>query len=106
MRSLLKPSSQPFLKSEYLQITVTTFLTVFLAELGDKTQLTTLMITAESHNPLVVFLSAAIALVLTSFLGVVAGKWLAKTLSPQLLNTLTGLSFLLLALGLLWDAVA
>ncbi len=77
---------------------------MFLAEVGDKTQITTMMITAESDLPLVVFFGAAIALVLTSFLGVVGGKWLSRKLSPYWLDTLAGLSFLILAIALLWDA--
>ncbi len=97
------PSSR--IKAEHLQIATTTFLTVFLAELGDKTQITTLMIAAESKSPLIVFLGAAIALVTTSFLGVAAGKWLAKHVSPNTLNTVAGLSFLLLAISLVWDAI-
>lgn len=94
------------LKSEHIQIVSTTFITVFLAEIGDKTQLTTLMIAAQSHQPLIVFAGAAIALVSTSLLGVLAGKWLAKTFSPSLLNTLAGLSFLILSVSLLWEAIA
>lgn len=93
-------------KSKHWQIASTTFITVFLAEIGDKTQLTTLMISAQSHQPWIVFGGAAIALVSTSLLGVIAGKWLAKTFSPSLLNTLAGLSFLILSISLLWDAIA
>jgi len=92
-------------KSANWQIVTTTFITIFLAEIGDKTQLTTLMIAAQSHEPWIVFAGAAIALVSTSLLGVIAGKWLAKTFSPRLLNTLAGLSFLILSLSLLWEAV-
>jgi len=101
--SVSQPKNQ--IKAEHLQIATTTFITVFLAEIGDKTQLTTLMIAAQSHQPWIVFIGAAIALVSTSLLGVLAGKWLAKTFSPKLLNTLAGLSFLILSISLLWDAV-
>ncbi len=89
-----------------LQIIGTTFVSIFLAELGDKTQLSTLAIAAESDHSLEVFLGAAIALMLTSFLGVLAGKWLAQYLSRDLLDTLSGLCFLLLAVGLLWEAMS
>lgn len=99
----VQTESQP--KSEHLQIVSTTFITVFLAEIGDKTQLTTLMISAQSHQPWIVFTGAAIALVSTSLLGVLAGKWLAKTFSPNLLNTLAGLSFMILSISLLWEAI-
>jgi len=108
--SSLKPlpavsPTQSQVTSEHWQIAITTFITVFLAEIGDKTQLTTLMIAAQSHQPWIVFGGAAIALVSTSLLGVLAGKWLAKTFSPNLLNTLAGLSFLILSISLLWDAI-
>ncbi len=99
-----QPKSKP--KSEHWQIITTTFITVFLAEIGDKTQLSVLVISAQSHQPWIVFAGAAIALVSTSLLGVIAGKWLAKTFSPSLLNTLAGLSFLILSLSLLWEAIA
>ncbi|PZO43518.1 MAG: UPF0016 domain-containing protein [Pseudanabaena frigida] len=98
--------SKSQLKSEHWQIVSTTFITVFLAELGDKTQLTTLMISAQSHQPWIVFAGAAIALVSTSLLGVLTGKWLAKTFSQSSLNTLAGLSFLILSISLLWEAIA
>ncbi|MFN6141034.1 MAG: TMEM165/GDT1 family protein [Pseudanabaena sp.] len=103
LQSVSQPQSQ--IKVEHWQIVITTFITVFLAEIGDKTQLTTLMIAAQSHQPWIVFGGAAIALVSTSLLGVLAGKWLAKTFSPNLLNTLAGLSFLFLSISLLWDAI-
>ena len=79
---------------------------MFLAEIGAKTQLTTLVIAAQSHQPWSVFTGEAIALVLTSLVGVIAGKWLAKTFSPSLLNTLAVLSFLVLSIILLWEAIA
>jgi Ca2+/H+ antiporter, TMEM165/GDT1 family len=63
-----------------------------------------MMIAAESDLPLIVFLGAAIALVLTSLLGVIGGKWLSLKFSPYWLDTLAGLSFLILAIALLWDA--
>ncbi|MBD2187250.1 TMEM165/GDT1 family protein [Pseudanabaena mucicola] len=108
LQESLPDKSQSKLPStaEHWQIVSATFITVFIAELGDKTQLTTLVIAAQSHQPWIVFAGAAIALVSTSLLGVLAGKWLAKTFSPNLLNTLAGLSFLILSISLLWDAIA
>ncbi|MCS6960042.1 MAG: TMEM165/GDT1 family protein [Pseudanabaenaceae cyanobacterium SKYGB_i_bin29] len=82
------------------------FLTVLVAELGDKTQLSTFMLSAQSSEPWVVFLGAGSALLLTTLLGVLAGTWLAQYATPKLLETLTGISYLLLAVGLLWDAVS
>ena len=82
-----------------------TFLTIFLAEMGDKTQLATLLISAESQSPWIVFIGAAGALITTSLLGVLVGQWLAKRLSPQSLDTAAGSLLLLIAVMLLWDIV-
>ncbi len=82
-----------------------TFLTIFAAELGDKTQIATLMMTAQSHAPWVVFLGAASALIATSLIGVVIGRWLAKNVSEQTLRTVTGASLLVVSTLLLWDMV-
>lgn len=98
LNQAIYPTAQP-------QIALAAFGAIFIAELGDKTQLTTLTLAAESHNPLIVFLGVAIALISTSLLGVLAGKWLGQKIPPQLLNTLTGLVFLILALKLLAEIV-
>ena len=82
-----------------------TFLTIFAAEFGDKTQIATLMMTAQSHAPWVVFLGAASALISTSLVGVIVGRWLAKNLSEETLKTVTGASLLVIAALLLWDMV-
>lgn len=63
-----------------------TFITIFLAEMGDKTQLVTLLMSAESQSPWIVFLGSAIALITTSLLGVLIGYWLSKRLDPKTLD--------------------
>jgi len=73
---------------------LTVFTTVFVAELGDKTQLATLLYAAEaSHPKLTVFVAASAALVLTSALGVLAGSALSHYLDPRLLRWIAGLGF-------------
>jgi putative Ca2+/H+ antiporter (TMEM165/GDT1 family) len=84
-------------------IYASTFLTIFLAECGDKTQLSTLLMSAESQSPWIVFLGAAAALITTSLLGVLLGQWLAKHLSPRKLEVAAGTSLLLIAIALVWD---
>jgi len=87
------------------KIFVSTFITIFLAEIGDKTQLTTLLMTAESHNPWIVFAGAGSALVLTSFLGVLVGQWLASRISPRTLELAAGSSLLLISVLLFWEVL-
>lgn len=87
-------------------IFVTTFLTIFLAEIGDKTQLSTLLMSAESHSPWVVFLGSAAALITTSLLGVVVGSWMANRLSPKTVEKASGIMLLFISVMLFWDLIA
>ena len=77
-----------------------TFTTVFLAELGDKTQLATLLLSAQSGRPLLVFVGAALALVSTSLVGVLLGQWLSRHLPPQQLERLAGGLMLILGVAI------
>lgn len=88
-----------------LQIFTSTFFAVFLAELGDKTQLTTLLMSAQSQTPWIVFLGASAALIGTSLVGVLVGRWLARHVSAKTIETATGAILLLIAVMLLWDVV-
>ncbi len=90
-------------KISQIEIFTSTFITIFCAELGDKTQVTTLLMSAESHQPWIVFAGAGTALILTSLLGVLVGRWLSKRLSPRTLETASGGILLVIAASLLWD---
>ncbi|AFZ34620.1 protein of unknown function UPF0016 [Stanieria cyanosphaera PCC 7437] len=83
-----------------------TFITIFLAEIGDKTQLVTLFMSAESQSPWIVFLGAAMALVATSLLGVLIGYWLAKKLSPKTLDLGIAILLLLITGWLIQDIIS
>ncbi len=77
-----------------LQIFLSTFVMIFLAELGDKTQISTFAFATESKSPLSVFIGAALALVCTSFLGVVLGGILGKLVPERVMKILAALVFL------------
>jgi putative Ca2+/H+ antiporter (TMEM165/GDT1 family) len=83
----------------------TTFITIFLAEIGDKTQLSTLLMSAQSHSPWVVFMGSAAALITTSLLGVLLGSWIANRLSPKTVEKSAGVMLLLISIMLFWDVV-
>ncbi|OUL19808.1 UPF0016 family membrane protein [Nostoc sp. RF31YmG] len=83
----------------------TTFVTIFLAEIGDKTQLSTLLMSAESHAPWIVFMGSGAALITTSLLGVLLGSWIANRLSPKTVEKSAGVMLLLISLMLFWDVV-
>lgn len=82
-----------------LKTFMTTFWLVFLAELGDKTQLATMSLAAEHKSLWPVFAGAATALVLTSLLGVLAGGALSRLVPATYLNTGAALGFI--AIGVL-----
>ncbi len=100
-------NSQQVLADKKLSVSVfgSTFLTIFLAELGDKTQVTTLLMSAESHAPWMVFAGAGTALVATSLIGVLLGQWLAKWLSPKTLETSAGVTMLIISALVFWDVL-
>jgi len=79
------------IEKNFLSIFITSFTTIFIAELGDKTQLATLMLSAESGRPLIVFIGSSIALLCTSIGGVLIGKWLSKKVSKERLSLFSGL---------------
>ena len=82
-----------------------TFITIFLAELGDKTQVTTMLMSAESQSPLVVFAGAGLALVATSLIGVLLGRWLSTRVSEKTLDICAGVLLLFITIGLVGDIV-
>ncbi len=84
---------------------LSTFITIFLAELGDKTQVATLLLSAQSHAPVVVFLGAGLALIATSLIGVSLGQWMSKRVSEEALDTCAGVILLLITIGLVGDIV-
>lgn len=84
---------------------LSTFITIFLAEIGDKTQVATLLLSAESKAPFTVFLGAGLALVSTSLIGVLLGQWMSKRVSEDTLDTCAGILLLLITIGLVGDIV-
>ncbi|MFM7648235.1 MAG: TMEM165/GDT1 family protein [Cyanobium sp.] len=84
---------------------ITTFTTVFLAELGDKTQLAALLLSAESGRPAVVFVGASLALICSSLVGVLLGRWLSTVMAPAQLERAAGVLMVTLGLWLGRQAV-
>ena len=91
------------IEKSFLSIFITTFTTIFIAELGDKTQIATLMLSAESGKPLIVFLGSALALISSSVVGVLIGKWLSKKISPSKFSLGTGCLMIILSSFLAYD---
>ena len=84
-----------------LTLLFTTFVTVFLAEMGDKTQLTTITLSSTTNKPLAVFLGSSIALILATLLGALAGGSIANLIPAFLLKMLSGIVFLIIGITLI-----
>jgi putative Ca2+/H+ antiporter (TMEM165/GDT1 family) len=88
-----------------LKLFSTVFATVFLAELGDKTQIATLTFASdERHSRMAVFLGAASALVASAALGVLGGTLLRGWMNPRVLEAIAGVLFLVLGAWTLFGA--
>ncbi len=87
------------------KLLLTVFTAIFIAELGDKTQLATLLFAADKDvSKLTVFVGASLALILASAIGVLAGGLIAHTISAKVLNYVAGSGFILIGLWTLWQA--
>jgi putative Ca2+/H+ antiporter (TMEM165/GDT1 family) len=86
-----------------LRLFATVFASIFVAELGDKTQLATLLFASQSAHPkLTVFAASASALVLTSAIGVLAGAWVSQHVSERTLQWVAGAGFIAIGAWILW----
>jgi len=80
-----------------LKVLLTVFTTVFIAELGDKTQLATMLFAADKEvSKLTVFAGAALALILASGIGVLAGSLISNHVSSKLLSYIAGTGFIVI----------
>ena len=79
-----------------LSLLLSTFLTVFVAELGDKTQLATLTMSGTSNKPFAVFLGSSSALVLASLLGALTGGSISSFLPEIILKSIASLTFFII----------
>ena len=87
-----------------LKAFLTVFLTVFIAEIGDKTQLATMLFASEAKvSKWVIFAGSALALVLAAAIGVLVGAQLERFISPRTLKVVAGVGFI--AIGL-WTLIS
>lgn len=78
-----------------IKLLLTVFATVFVAELGDKTQLATLLFAAEGNtSKITVFVAASLALIAASGLAVIAGTMISQHLSERVLSYVAGALFI------------
>ncbi|MBS9388516.1 MAG: TMEM165/GDT1 family protein [Dolichospermum sp. WA123] len=77
------------------------FVTVFLSELGDKSQLAAIALSGQGQSRKAIFFGTAGALVLTSLLGALAGGAVSQFLPTRILKAIAAVGFAILAIRLL-----
>lgn len=87
------------------KLLATTFGTLFVAELGDKTQLACMLMTAKTQKPWTVFLGSSLALVLVSFLGVMFAQFVCQYISPELIKKIAAVGFILMGCLIFFDKI-
>lgn len=78
------------------------FATVFLSELGDKSQLAAIALSGSGKSLRAVFLGTAAALLLASFLGVLLGGGASQLLPTRWVKAISAIGFILIAAKLIW----
>jgi putative Ca2+/H+ antiporter (TMEM165/GDT1 family) len=87
------------------KIFITIFASVFIAELGDKTQLATMLFAADKAvSKYTVFIAASAALVVASALGVLAGSLLSEYINERYLHYIAGTGFIAIGVFTLYNA--
>ncbi|MBI4243875.1 MAG: TMEM165/GDT1 family protein [Planctomycetes bacterium] len=87
------------------KIFFTSFSTIFIAELGDKTQLMALSMSSQSKSTTEILLGACLALILTTIIGVYAGKFMKDWLPEEYLRYISGGLFVLIGAYILWKGL-
>jgi len=88
-----------------LKVLATVFSAVFIAELGDKTQLATMLFAADGKvSRLTVFIGASLALVVASGIGVLAGGFISQHVSEKHLNYIAGAGFIAIGIWTMYKA--
>jgi len=82
------------------------FATIFMAELGDKTQLATVLFAADSRlSPWLIFLASSLALVCAAGLGVLAGGWISRHVDTRILSMVAGAGIMVIGAWTLISAL-
>ena len=84
------------------KIFVTAFLTLFLAELGDKTQLAVITMTASTESKLSIFLGASLALIVVTGIGVLVGGILSELVPTEWLQRIVASAFIIIGILMLF----
>lgn len=87
------------------KIFISTFLLIFLAELGDKTQLAAFSMSAKEKAPVTVFVAAMLAFAISTLIAVLAGTFATKFLPTPIIQKISAVLFILIGILLLFNKI-
>lgn len=83
------------------KILIGTFITIFLAELGDKTQLAAIMMSSKTQRPISVYIGAMLAFGVITLLAVVVGMGVTKFMPMHVIKNLSAAAFIIIGILIL-----
>ncbi|MCC7211775.1 MAG: TMEM165/GDT1 family protein [Candidatus Brocadia sp.] len=87
------------------KILMSTFITIFLAELGDKTQLASILMTSKTNKPVLVFLGTMLAFAVVTVIGVAVGTVITKFLPINFIKIGAAIAFIIIGILILFGKV-
>ncbi len=87
------------------KVIITTFTAIFLAELGDKTQLAVLTLAAESKKPISVFLGAVIAFGVVTLLGALLGDAITRFIPTHIIEKIAAIAFIVIGILMFFEKI-
>lgn len=75
------------------------FVSIFLAEIADKTQIAVFSFSASAKNKFIVFLAASLALALSSLIAVLFGDFIYRAISPKVVKIFSGILFIVIGIA-------
>jgi putative Ca2+/H+ antiporter (TMEM165/GDT1 family) len=88
-----------------LKLFLTTFATLFIAEIGDKTQLACISLAAKTHKPWTVFAGASLALVLVSLIAVLCAQVITQFVPENLIKKISASIFVVIGVLMFMDRI-
>ncbi len=87
------------------KVILSAFWAIFLAELGDKTQLAVLTLSAESKKPVSVFLGAILAFAVITLLGAILGDAITRLIPAHIIEKIAGIAFIIIGILILFEKI-
>ena len=84
---------------------ITSFIAIFLAELGDKTQIAVITLSAETRKPVLVAIGAIVAFAIVTIIGSAIGSFITKFVPGEIIEKIAGAAFIIIGILMLFEKI-